>query len=367
MLFTLFLLPFFVSATFAAVLPVLLQDSATRSLKARATAPVLDLTQSQWIWTGEESGPTGSAPIGSRPFRKTLPQYCTKCPVCATILIAADNTYDLYVNEVFIGGGQSFTSAQVYTVAMNAEGDNVIAVNATNVPPGGPAGLIATVLVEYSDGSSETFVTDSSWKTLQSSTAAGFQSIATNDDGWNSASEQGADGVLPWGPTALPPALDLTQAHWVWTNEVVNGAAPVGSRGFRKTIEAPCDKVPVCSKIVITADNEYTLYVNGNEIGSGDNFGSAQAYAVSGLNATENVFAVDATNTGGPAALIAIILIAYNDGTTETFITDPTWKAFTSIPAGFEEPGFDDSAWQGATDEGPYGTLPWGNVVIPRA
>ncbi|KAF9006225.1 hypothetical protein BDZ89DRAFT_1233659 [Hymenopellis radicata] len=34
------------------------------------------------------------------------------------------------------------------------------------------------------------------------------------------------------------------------------------------------------------------------------NFGSAQAYAVSGLNSTENVFAVDATNTGGPAALI---------------------------------------------------------------
>ncbi len=303
-------------------------------------------------------------------------------------MMDSDNTYDLYVNEVFIGGGQSFTSAQVYTVAMNAEGDNVIAVNATNVPPGGPAGVIATVLVEYSDGSSETFVTDSSWKTLQGATSAGFQSIATDDDGWNSATEQGADGVLPWGPTALPPALDLTQAEWIWTNEVVNGAAPVGSRAFRKTIEAPCDKVPVCSKIVITAyvppslglkkminvflllkysDNEYTLYVNGNEIGSGNNFGVAQAYAVSGLNPTENVFAVDATNTGGPASLIAIILIAYDDGTTETFITDSTWKAFTSIPAGFEVPDFDDSAWQSATDLGPYGTLPWGNVVIPRA
>ncbi len=94
------------------------------------------------------------------------------CYVCSpfsitskTVLrkVSSDNLHTLYVNGAEVGSGASFSTAQVYTVGLNPEINNVITINGTNNE--GPAGLIATVLVDYSDGTTETFVTDSSWKT----------------------------------------------------------------------------------------------------------------------------------------------------------------------------------------------------------
>ncbi|KAJ7448311.1 hypothetical protein FB451DRAFT_1411329 [Mycena latifolia] len=35
-----------------------------------------------------------------------------------------------------------------------------------------------------------------------------------------------------------------------------------------------------------------------------------------------------------------------------------------AIPAGFQEPGFDDSAWPAAFQEAAYGDAPWGTITI---
>ncbi len=99
----------------------------------------------------------------------------------------------------------------MYTIGLKRKSKNVIAVNATNT--GGPAGMTATVLVDYSDNSTETFVTDASWKTLQSVPPVGFANPGLDDSSWIAASEEGKNGVGPWGPTSLPPALDITQSN----------------------------------------------------------------------------------------------------------------------------------------------------------
>jgi len=53
-------------------------------------------------------------------------------------------------------------------------------------------------------------------------------------------------------------------------------------------------------------------------------------------------------------------------GSVTSFVTDSTWKFSTSIPAGFELPGFDDSAWGNAVNEGKFGVGPWtANLNIP--
>ncbi len=92
-----------------------------------------------------------------------------------------------------------------------------------------------------------------------------------------------------------------------------------------------------------------------------------QAYSVPQLDPDQNVFAVDGANTGGPAGVIATILVAYNDGTSVSYVTDTTWKAFTSVPTGFELPAFDDSTWSYATIVGTYGGAPWGAITVPTA
>lgn len=113
------------------------------------------------------------------------------------------------------------------------------------------------------------------------------------------------------------------------------------------------------------------MYVNGDEIGSGNNFPTSQAYIVTTLAAKSNVFAVLGTNTAtvpNPAGLIATILITYSDGTSETFITDTTWRTFVGAPpSNFTEPAIDDSTWSSAIVVGKYGDLPWGDVTVPLA
>ncbi|PBK79440.1 hypothetical protein ARMGADRAFT_1040598 [Armillaria gallica] len=78
--------------------------------------------------------------------------------------------YSINVNGVEIGTGVGWSNPAVYTVALNPEGNNVfaIAVNIGQVPS-----LIATIIVDYKDGTSQTIVTDSTWETLQAPPPAG--------------------------------------------------------------------------------------------------------------------------------------------------------------------------------------------------
>ncbi|SJL00728.1 uncharacterized protein ARMOST_04042 [Armillaria ostoyae] len=333
----LLLFPVVLSAVLATAFPAsenLLASAATTenaSLAARAEAQPLTLTDSNWIWTGEEASAEGRAPIGSRPFRKTIPHKPPKCAVYATILIATDDLHTLC------------------TPSGSTQNPTVIAVNGTNT--GGPAGLIATVLVDYTDGTTETFVTDESWKTLKSAPPSGFANPSLDDSAWIAAVTQGKDGE-----------------YWIWTNETNSaGNAPVGHRAFRKTVTSPYGKEAVCAEVVIAVDNTYTLYANGLSLGSGTDFHTAQAYSVppSRLSADQNVFAVDGENTGGPAGVIATILMAYNDGTSVSYVTDTTRKTFTGLPTDFQLPATDDSTWRDATIVGKYGGP--GEVTVPAA
>ncbi|KAG7442363.1 uncharacterized protein BT62DRAFT_936217, partial [Guyanagaster necrorhizus] len=59
------------------------------------------------------------------------------------------------------------------------------------------------------------------------------------------------------------------------------------------------------------------------------------------------------------------VLVAYDDGTSETYYTDDSWKTLDeTTPAGFEDTDLDDSSWISATE--------WVNgkanlVTVPRA
>lgn len=166
--------------------------------------------------------------------------------------IPRDNNYTLYVNGIDIGSTVDlqvgFQDAQSFNAPLQPS-SNLFAILATN--SGGPAAVIATISIEYSDGSTETVLTDNSWKTFVGSVPANFQSPSTDDSSWSAASEQGLEGVGPWGVTTIPPVLDLTQSNWIWTGESVDGVAPVGARAFRKTIITSGDRYAVCATIVI--------------------------------------------------------------------------------------------------------------------
>ncbi|KAK0438583.1 hypothetical protein EV421DRAFT_1738343 [Armillaria borealis] len=183
---------------------------------------------------------------------------------------------------------------------------------ATNNTVGDARPLIATILVDYTDGTTETIVTDMTWKTLQSvPPSAGRIRALMIQRGLQLSRSCREPRRLGVAPFVHPPAINMTAAHWIWTNETdANGWDPVGHRAFRDLITSPYGKVVVCGKVVFGADN----------IGHGGNrhSESMEAYSIPDMDPNVNVFAVDGER---PAYI---------------WYTDSTWKTFIRLPDGFE-------------------------------
>lgn len=99
----------------------------------------------QWLWNYFSPG-TFSAAGGDVYFRKTFTPNVSS----ATIKIAADNSYSLYVNnDTVVGSGTSWNLAGSHTITLTPNVPNTIAIKVTNspAPPNvwNPAGLIADI------------------------------------------------------------------------------------------------------------------------------------------------------------------------------------------------------------------------------
>ncbi|KAJ6544024.1 hypothetical protein B0H19DRAFT_1169365 [Mycena capillaripes] len=165
----------------------------------------LTLTDSTWIWSTVNANTV--ADVGSVGFRKTFVTPFGKTAQTATILLTVDNSFQLYVNNVYVGtppqpAAGVWQYAQQFTVNLNAT-SNVFTVIAQNYPsdtphsPGNAAGFIAAIKVLYQDGSSDIIRTNSSW--LNSNLISLPVFLSTDDNNLSLSSEQGPMGMGPWG------------------------------------------------------------------------------------------------------------------------------------------------------------------------
>ncbi|GGH46526.1 hypothetical protein GCM10008014_09240 [Paenibacillus silvae] len=111
------------------------------------------------------------------------------------------------------------------------------------------------------------------------------------------------------------------------------------------------------STITITADNEFTLYVNGKTIGTGNDWTKAYTFQVP-IQSGNNVVAVKATDWGSYAGFLADL--RYME---DSIVTDMNWKVSEHYASGWEDSKFDDSAWSRASDFGRYGASPWNQIA----
>lgn len=112
-------------------------------------------------------------------------------------------------------------------------------------------------------------------------------------------------------------ALKFSASHWIWTNKLVGGNAPVGSCAFRRDFYSPPGKSAVSANVILVVDNEYELYVNGAPIFTGSYFFNSQAY----------------------------------------------WYSLTT-PDAWQYPVLNDSSWPEVVIEGQYGMSPWGDIPV---
>lgn len=228
----------------------------------------------------------------------------------------------------------------------------------------------ASANVPYSGPALES-ATKYSWK-VRVWDEAGVASTWSSPATLETALLTGADWTAKW---IAAPADDLnfTGAKWIWHEDGTQNL-PAMTRYFRTSFTLP--SAPGTARLLFTVDDEAAIYVNGTLVidtkTQRDNDENAWQKAqivdvTSLLKAGANTIAVQAKNRlngGGAATPGAFIARLKADATTIT--TGNTWKSSTTGPAGWEQPGFDDAAWQAARETATYGSGPWGgNASLP--
>lgn len=122
-------------------------------------------------------------------------------------------------------------------------------------------------------------------------------------------------------------------AEWIWSNDT--GKAEAGHTiTLRKVIKLP--QAAKLAKAVVTADNEYQLYINNKLIGSDADLLSAETYSITGnLRAGANTILIVVKNGGSgpnPAAAYFEARLKFADGKEEKIISDNTWQWTRSVP-----------------------------------
>ncbi|MET7451288.1 alpha-L-rhamnosidase [Streptomyces sp. NPDC005574] len=185
----------------------------------------------------------------------------------------------------------------------------------------------------------------------------------TGLDSW-SASWISAPGTL-----VDAPALD--EASWIWFPEGDPAAsAPAATRWFRGLVDIPAGVTR--ARLVLTADDGYTAYVNGTQVGHVEADSASRAWSRPGvidvtkvIGTGPGVLAVAATNASeGPAGLLAVLELTLADGSRRRMSTGDDWKATDKEPAGeWTSRGFDSSSWVAAKEVAAWGSGPWGRVL----
>ena len=235
---------------------------------------------------------------------------------------------------------KKFVRADV--TAKLAPGVNTIAIEAVHyvVNPNGMAGegappMMATLVVEYADGTWSTFATDPQWKTAVHA-PLGWQQSSFDDSAWKNAAAFAPDSASTDDPLGHPWIPDSVKA----LRNTFAVAAPIKS-----------------ARLYATSLGAYELFLNGKRVGD-DLLDPGwtdyrqrvkyQTYDVTAQLATgPNAIAAllapgwyetplewfqQPNNYGDtPPALRAQLRIEHTDGSVEWVATDATWQAGTSF------------------------------------
>ena len=156
----------------------------------------------------------------------------------------------------------------------------------------------------------------------------------------------------------------LAESNWIWYPEgSPERSAPVAERYFRRNINVDKSKTLVSARAAITADNSFSLFINGNLIVQGDNFNEVKEANIKRfLHKGDNVIAVMASNVGqgdNPAGLIAALELRYNDGSVQNVYTDGSWLTSREGSPDWQRSKHLWNGWENSSVLGEFSMSPW--------
>ena len=160
-----------------------------QKVAARKTNSINTFKNAEWIWF-PEGEPLQSAPPGTRYFKKTIEIPKDRTIKKAEIITGADNRFIVYVNEKKVGNGVGWESSHTIDLTkILRNGENKIVIEAKNDgKTASPAGLVASLCVEFNKGASLFIKTNKKWEVSKNKNNKGIK-----------AKVLGKYGCAPWG------------------------------------------------------------------------------------------------------------------------------------------------------------------------
>ncbi|MFO0968594.1 MAG: hypothetical protein U0793_23810 [Gemmataceae bacterium] len=153
--------------------------------------------------------------------------------------------------------------------------------------------------------------------------------------------------------------------NWIWHGEPRDNQTVY----FRKEI-AIKGRVNA-ARLAGACDNKMTVYLNGKEVLTSDNWETPVSKDVSdilaGTKDDSAVLAVEAYNSEGPAGLVLQLVLDGPKKEKTTIVTDGSWLASEKAAKGWNDKGFDASSWSKAIGLGKIGAAsvtPWNAVTL---
>ncbi len=150
---------------------------------------------------------------------------------------------------------------------------------------------------------------------------------------------------------------------WIWKTKL---PGPTERVFFRREFQLPPD---VASAVAtVSCDNLHRLFVNGHDMGIGNDWQSPRTYDVlAQLNpGGRNVIAVEGRNEGGGAGMALSFRATLKDGKKLHVASDGNWLCENEAPDGWQNADFPSASWAKAVVIAKMGEQPWGNVMNPE-
>jgi alpha-L-rhamnosidase len=339
------------------------------------------LTDTNWIWFPDGKPAEAVAP-GEKYFRRTFEIPADRAIKSAIFRITADDRCSIFLNGADIGSRSGHRSAKEMDLTKRLQsGRNVLAVSAKNEGENAnPAGLVAWLRVEFTDGEPLLLVTDANWKAWDK-LVDGWSATEFNDADWPAALVVGPVGMQPWGEVRHAedrrlPARYLRKEFLIETpvrRATVSmsglGVSELYINGQRigDAVLSPAMAEYPKRTFYVTHDVTKALQDGANAIGV--ILGNGRYYSP-----RSDVYA-GMTNFGYPKLLLQLRL-EHTDGTITEVVSDNSWRITSDGPiianneydgeeydaskemTGWNEPAFDDSRFLAAENAvAPLGEL----------
>lgn len=152
----------------------------------------------------------------------------------------------------------------------------------------------------------------------------------------------------------------LKWGDWIWNAKAAEENKTIFVRKSFTVDEAdPVNR----ARIKIVADDNFTLFVNGQRVGNSSSWQVARVYELEKhLSPGKNVLAVQAHNGPGQYGLLFTAQITLNSGKTIELRSDAQCKTAHTEQPNWTSPDFDDAAWETTIVVAKYGDEPWKEV-----